>query len=296
MVKIISGSSQKRLSEELANILQLKLIKADIKKFADEELYIKLNDSLYREDVIIVQSISKPANDHLMELLLLTDAAKRAGANKIIALVPYFGYSRQDKRSEDNTPISMSLIAKLMEVAGVEYFITIDLHSHQSEGFFKSIQNIDTTSLFASQFDRIKDAVVVSPDIGGLIRARKLSNMLNTNIAVVNKIRRTYNTCEMDRVIGEIQGKHCILIDDIVDTGSTLCKAAKLLMQNGALSVKACVTHPVLSNISIEMIEKSCIEEIIITNSIPQNSLPSKFRILKITQLLASHIKEALKL
>ena len=292
MTKIIAGSSSKKLAQQLSTSLSIAQVEAFIERFEDEELRVQLADGVHEEDVIIVQSTSKPANDHLMELLLLVDAAKRSGARRVIALMPYFGYSRQDRPSYAFGPISARLVATLIEAAGVDHLITLDLHSQQAEGFFQiGVQNIETLTLFAGLLKGQPNLMVVSPDIGGMIRARKLSSLLGVELAVINKIRTTHNTCQMDEISGDVAGHHCVLIDDIVDTGGTLCKAAEFLMQRGALSVEAIVTHAVLSGQAVMNIETSAIKRITITETIEQQYASSKFNVLDISPLISSILK-----
>ena len=296
MTKIIAGSSSKKLAQQLSASLIIAQVEAFIERFEDEELRVQLADSIHEEDVIIVQSTSKPANDHLMELLLLVDAAKRSGARRVIALVPYFGYSRQDRPSYAFGPISARLVATLIEAAGVDHLITLDLHSQQAEGFFQiGVQNIETLTLFADLLKSQPNLMVVSPDIGGMIRARKLSSLLGVDLAVINKIRTTHNTCQMGEIIGNVAGKNCVLVDDIVDTGGTLCKAAALLMQHGALSVEAIATHAVLSGQAVANIEASVIKKIIVTGTIEQTQLPAKFAVADISVLLGKNLKRMIK-
>lgn len=292
MAKIIAGSSCKSWAIDLSKSLGLDYIEASIERFADEELRIQLPSPLFKEDVIIMQSTSKPANDHLMELLLLIDAAKRSGADRVIALVPYFGYSRQDRLSYKGGPISASLMATLLEAAGTDHLITLDLHSQQS--FFKiKVQNIDPTPLFASLFKDVKDCVVVSPDKGSVDRAHLLSHCLQLDIIILNKSRKNGNTYSVNEI--KVAGKHCILIDDIVDTSKTLCNAAHLLIEQGALSVEAVVTHAVLSADAVQQIENSAISKITITRSITHPLLPSKFHIIDVTPLLKKSLNKVLK-
>jgi ribose-phosphate pyrophosphokinase len=293
MAKIIAGSACSQLVNTLCQNLDIAKIDTYIERYQDQELRVQLSEGAYNEDVIIVQSTSKPANDHLMELFLLVDAAKRSGARQVIAVLPYFGYSRQDRPSYAYGPISARLVANLLEASKVDHLITIDLHSPQIEGFFKiNVQNIETTTLFASSLKDKPNLTIVSPDIGGLIRARKLSGLLNTNLAVISKIRKNYNTCEMDGIMGDVSGAHCVLIDDIVDTGNTLCQAAELLMKNGALSVEAFATHAVLSEQAINNISNSTIDKMVVTNSISQSNLGPKFKVIDIAALLAENLKK----
>ena len=270
---IIAGSNHSSLAYSIANKISAPFIQANV----------------YNQDVVIVQSTSKPANDNLLELLLLADAAKRAGANKITAIIPYFGYSRQDRISSDHEPISASLMAKLIEASGIEHVITLDLHSKQIEDFFNiSIDNINVQNLFLPLFQDGKEYIVVSPDIGGMMRAQKFSQALGSGFAVINKIRDKNGDCNMSGALETIANKHCILVDDIIDTGKTICKAADLLMEKGALSVKACVTHGVFSGNAIELVANSNINEIFITDSIIHKNLPSKFKIISVSDILAN--------
>lgn len=292
MTKIIAGSSSQKLAHQLGKELGLDVMKPQVERFEDEELRVQLTSEVYEEDVLIVQSTSKPANDHLMELLLLVDAAKRSGARRIITLIPYFGYSRQDRPSYAFGPISARLVATLIEASGVDHLITVDLHSQQAEGFFKiGVQNIEIVSLFVDTLKNIPNLMIVSPDVGGMIRARKLSGMLGVDLAVINKTRESHNICEMSEIIGNVTGKNCVLIDDIVDTGRTLCKAAELLVKRGALAVEAIATHAVFSGQAIENIEKSKIKKMTVTGSIEQVNLPNKIAVVDITSLLSSNLK-----
>jgi ribose-phosphate pyrophosphokinase len=280
---ILSGTSQPELAKRIAFILKVKWVRANVQHFEDQELRVQVPGPLYEEDVVIIQSTSRPANDHLIELFLLVDTARRAGARRIIVAIPYFGYGRQDRLSYDHGPISASLIARLLEATGIDRIVTLDLHSRQSEGFFKvGVQNLNPISLFAPIFEEMKNCTVVSPDVGGFIRAQLFSEKLGTSLAVINKTRTDSGNCQMSDVIGDVAGKQCILIDDIVDTAKTLCKAAELVIKKGAKSVSACVTHAVLSGDAVELIEKSLIEKIYVTDSILHADLPHKIQVLSV--------------
>lgn len=301
MVKIISGSSHRDLTNSLASILEIKFVDVVINKFADEEIRIQIKSNLNHENVIILQSTSKPANDNLMELMLLVDAVKRASANKVIAVIPYFGYSRQDRPSYNYGPISARLVATLLESSGIDYIITIDMHSEQSEGFFKiPMQNIDSTELFLQKFNQTidipnEDIVVVSPDVGGLNRARKLAKLMNCDVAVIDKYRDNEigdNKCNATQIIGNVRNKHCIIVDDIIDTGNTILKALELLEKNNILSTIVYGVHCVLSNNAAAKLQKSNIKKIFMTNTIAyEKKLPEKFEIIEISEL----IKKALE-
>ena len=295
MTRIVAGSSCKEIAQSLGKALSLECLEAQVERFADEELRIQIPCSLHKQDVVIVQSTSRPANDRLMELLLIIDAAKRAGSNRIIALIPYFGYSRQDRPSYQWGPISARLVTTMLEAAGIDHVITLDLHSKQLEGFFKvGVQNIDPAPLFASMLNDEQDIAVVSPDIGGLSRAKNLAELIDAEIVITNKTRKSHNECYMDNVIGEVSGKNCVIVDDIVDTGNTLCKAAELLISEGAASIQVFITHGVLSGNAIENLQNSAIEKITITGSIPQPELPSKFFIADAIPLLEKALQRVL--
>jgi ribose-phosphate pyrophosphokinase len=290
---IIAGKSHQELAKTIATKLSAPLIIANTKKFEDQELRIQVDGNLYEQDVVIVQSTSKPANDHLMELLLLADTAKRAGARQITALIPYFGYSRQDRPSYSNGPISASMVANLLEAAGINRVITLDLHSKQIEGFFRiGVLHFDALALFAKQFKNSnKDYIIVSPDVGGVTRAQKLADILELDIAIINKSRESNGDCVMNSVIGDVSKKNCILIDDIVDTSTTLIKACELLLQKNALSVCACVTHAVLSGNSIKNIENSPLTNLYVTDSIHNEKLPDKVKVITVSDIFIDALK-----
>jgi ribose-phosphate pyrophosphokinase len=293
MTKIIAGTNGKNLAKQLSENLNIAQIEAFVECFADGELRVQLAARVNKEDVLIVQSTSKPVNDHLIEILLLVDAAKRSGAHRIIALMPYFGYSRQDHLSYTFGPISTHVVATLIEAAGIDHLITVDLHSQRTEKFFKiNVQNIETTTLFAPLLQDRPNLIIVSPDNGGIIRARKLSELLGVNLAVISKFRKSHNTCQTEGLTGDVTGKHCIVIDDIVDTGETLCKAAELLMQHGALSVEAMVTHAVLSKKALANLEESEIKKVTITNTIEHTSLIDKLTVVDIGPLLTNILRD----
>ncbi len=296
MTRIIAGTSNPKLAQQLSKDLNIKSTITHIKRFQDGELRIQIIDNIRDDDVIIMQSTSKPTNDNLIELLLLIDAAKHAGANCITALIPYFGYSRQDKPSYPFGPVSARLVATLLEATGAHHVITLDLHSQHSEEFFKiNIKNIDATALFIEPLKNRSNIVIVSPDSGGTTRARKLSELLKTDLAVINKTRQAPNICQMDKITGNVSNHHCIIIDDIIDTGKTLCKATDLLVQCGALSVEAFASHAVLSGQAASDLENSPLKKITITNSITHENLPSKFEILNIAPLFIQNLQKIIK-
>ncbi len=280
---IIAGNSHPILAKGIATKLNAPLVIANTKRFEDQELRLQIDGDFNEQDVVIVQSTSKPANDHFMELLLLADTVKRAGARRIIAVIPYFGYGRQDRPSYNHGPISASLVARLIESAGIDRVITLDMHSKQSEGFFRiGVQNLDPLALFAKLFNSSEKYVVISPDIGGVARAQKLAKLMSADLGVINKTRGRSGECIMSEVIGNVADKHCILVDDIIDTGGTLCLAAELLMQRGAKSVSACVTHAVLSGDCKERIINAPFNKFYLTNSIMHNDIPNKIQVIKI--------------
>ncbi len=295
---IIAGSSHGELAESISSKLSVPFIKANIKRFEDQEMRIQIDGDLYERDVVIIQATCKPANDRLMELLLIVDAAKRAGARRIITAIPYFGYSRQDRPSYKYGPLSASLVATLIEAAGVNRVLTLDLHSRQTEGFFKvGVQNLNPLSLYEALFPDAQDDgyVVVSPDVGGLTRAQEFSRMLGVDLAVVNKSRITQGqnqgAVQMSEVIGNVVGKKCILVDDIVDSGGTLCRAVELLMEKGAVNVTACITHAVFSKNCVELLDQSPLDKLYITNSIHQDRLPRNAMVLPIDSIFAEAIR-----
>lgn len=295
MTTVVGASSCKRIAQDISTHLGVRYIDSAVERFSDQELRIQLPCSLYEEDVIVVQSTCNPANDHLMELLLVIDAVRRAGSRRVIAVMPYFGYSRQDRPSYEWGPISARLIATLLEAAGADHMVTLDLHSKQAEGFFKiGVQNIDLITVFSSMIHALNmnNIIVVSPDIGGLVRARKLADSIHSDLAVIHKTRTTHNTCEMHTIIGDVAGKNCILVDDIVDTGATLCQAAALLKMHQAKSVNIMVTHAVLSHDAQDNLCAAPIDTLVTTNSIPQVFNNTRFQVLDVAPILSQAIRK----
>ena len=250
-MKIIAGNSNLPLSSDVSKYLQTDLAKATIRRFADEEVYVEIKENIRGEDVFVIESTSYPANDNLMELLVIIDALKRASAKRITAVLPYFGYARQDRKPGPRTPISAKLVANLISTAGADRVLTVDLHAEQIQGFF----DIPTDNLFAGpvfardikdQFD-LSNLVAVSPDIGGVVRARAIASKFGASIAIVDKRRPKAGESEVMNIIGEVNGKDCIILDDIIDSAGTICNAADRLIEIGAKSVTAYVTHGVLS-------------------------------------------------
>ena len=271
-MKLVSGNSNKPLAESIAKYLGVKLVDATIKKFPDKEIFVEIHENVRGEDVFVVQSTSFPANDHLMELLITIDALKRGSSKSIAAIMPYYGYARQDRKSGPRSPISAKLVANLISVAGANRALMVDLHAGQIQGFF----DIPTDNLFAAPvfIDDIKkkfkskNTVIVSPDVGGVVRARAIAKRVDCDLAIIDKRREKASVSEVMNVIGEVSKKDCILIDDICDTAGTLTNAANALKNKNANSVHAYITHGILSDPAIERIDNSPIDKMIITDSI----------------------------
>ena len=286
-LKIFSLSSNRALAEEIASFIGLELGECSVKRFSDGEVQINIEESIRGCDVYIVQSTSDPVNEHLMELLIMIDALKRASAKTVNLVVPYYGYARQDRKARAREPITAKLVANLIEIAGANRMINLDLHAPQIQGFF-DIPNDHLMGVpilgdyFESKGFNNDDIVIVSPDHGGVTRARKLAERLKAPIAIIDKRRPRPNVAEVMNIVGQVEGKTAILIDDIIDTAGTITLAANALVENGAKEVYACCTHPVLSGPAIERIENSKIKELVITNSI---ALPEEKKIAKIKEL-----------
>ena len=271
-MKLVSGNSNINLSKDIAKYLGIDLVKATIKKFPDKEIFVEIHENVRGEDVFVVQSSSFPANDHLMELLITIDALKRGSSKSIAAIMPYYGYARQDRKSGPRSPISAKLVANLISVAGANRALMVDLHAGQIQGFF----DIPTDNLFAAPvfIDDIKkkfkskNTVIVSPDVGGVVRARAIAKRVDCDLAIIDKRREKASVSEVMNVIGEVSKKDCILIDDICDTAGTLTNAANALKNKNANSVHAYITHGILSDPAIERIDNSPIDKMIITDSI----------------------------
>jgi ribose-phosphate pyrophosphokinase len=282
------------LAESVANHLNLKLVKATVKKFSDHEVFAEVHENVRGEDVFIIQSTSYPANDHLMELLIMLDALKRGSARRVTAVIPYFGYARQDRKSGPRTPISAKLVANLITAAGADRILTMDLHAGQIQGFFDiPVDNLYAAPLFSKDIKNrcpSKDIVIVSPDVGGVVRARAIATRLNCDLAIIDKRRERAGISEVMNVIGDVNGRDCILIDDIVDSGGTLVNAASALLARGAKSVGAYCTHGVLSGEAYKRIANSPFEMMTITDSIQATDnikATANIRQLTISNLLA---------
>lgn len=285
-IKIFSGNSNLELAEGIAKELHLPLGKSCASIFSDGEIAISLNETVRGCDCFIVQSTCAPVNDNLMELLILTDALKRASANRIVAVIPYFGYARQERKASKYDPITAKLVADLMTTAGVNEVLTMDLHAPQIEGFFNiPVTNVEGLYVLASKLknellkDTIEDYVVVSPDLGSVKRARKFAKELgNLGVAIINKFRPRPNECEVSDIFGTVKNKNVIILDDMIDTAGTLCNAAEFLLEEGARSVVACASHGVLSGEAINRLEKSGIKNICLLNTIPFTEKLNKIR------------------
>ena len=280
-MKIITGNANPKLAEEIAENTFATLVPATVSTFADGESSVEFMQNIRGEDVFIIQSTCSPVNDSLMELLIMIDAARRSSASRITAVIPYYGYARQDRKSASRTPITAKLVANLLVTAGADRILTMDLHAGQIQGFFDiPVDDLTSRVVFAKDIKRsigiiddpdIEQAktVFVSPDAGGVVRARKFADMFNGDIAIVDKMRPEAGKSEVMNLIGDVKNKHAILVDDIVDSGGTLCNAAQAIMDAGALSVRAYITHGVLSNEACQKVEKSVLDELVVTNSIP---------------------------
>ncbi len=271
-MKLLAGNSNRPLGEAIAQYLDLELADCKVQRFVDMEVFVEINENVRGEDVFIIQSTSYPANDHIMELLIMTDALRRSSARRITAVIPYFGYARQDRKPGPRTPISAKLVANLIEKAGVDRILTVDLHAGQIQGFF----DIPTDNLFAAPVF-VKDIkarfkndalLVVSPDVGGVVRTRALGKRIGADLAIVDKRREKAGLSEVMNIIGDVKGRACLLVDDIVDSGGTLCNAADALLENGAKSVSAYITHAVLSGDAVEKVNNSKLDKLLITDTI----------------------------
>lgn len=298
-MKLMTGNSNLALAKDIASYLEIPITEASVRRFADEEVFVEIHENVRGEDVFVLQSTAYPANDNLMELLICIDALKRASAKRITAVVPYFGYARQDRKPGPRTPISAKLVANMITVAGAHRVLSVDLHAGQIQGFF----DIPTDNLYAAPVMSAdiltrfggKNLMVVSPDVGGVVRARALSKRLdNAPLAIVDKRRERAGESEVMNIIGDVEGRFCVLVDDIVDSAGTLCNAAAALKEAGAAGVVAYVTHGVLSGGAVARVEGSVLHELVITDSIlapPAVAEAGKIRTLTIAPLLAEAIR-----
>ena len=298
-VKVFCGNASPSFAEGVCKTLGLPLGDSFVTKFADGEVSVSIKETVRGSDVFLIQSSCKPVNDNLMELLVMIDACRRASAGRITAVMPYFGYARQDRKAKGRDPISAKLVANMIEAAGADRVLTMDLHADQIQGFFDiPLDNMHGTKVFAKyymeKFPNHEDMVVVSPDVGSVARSRKFANKMGMGLAIVDKRREKANQCEVMNVIGDVEGKECILFDDMVDTAGSLCNAAKAIHDKGASKVYACATHPVLSGPAIERIRNSVIDEIVFLNTIPptEEALAcEKIKFLDVAPLFADAIQ-----
>jgi ribose-phosphate pyrophosphokinase len=296
-IRLLAGNSNRALSEAIAAYLAMPLAKAVVRRFADMEIFVEIQENVRGADAFVLQSTSYPANDHLMELLIIIDALRRASARRITAVIPYFGYARQDRKTGSRTPISAKLVANLITRAGADRVMTLDLHAAQIQGFF----DIPTDNLYASpvmvrdireRFD-LKRVMVVSPDVGGVVRARGLAKRIDAPLAIIDKRRERAGESEVMNVIGEVDGRTCILVDDIVDSGGTLVNAADALLENGATDVYAYISHGVLSGGAVARLTASHLKELVITDSIQPTEavrVARNIRVLSIATLIGEAI------
>ena len=297
-MKILSGNSNKYLSEKISKYLKNRLVNSSIRKFADGEIYIEINENIRGNSIFLIQSISSPANDNLMELLLCIDALKRSSAKNITAVIPYFGYARQDRKVAPRTSISAKLVSNLITEAGADRIVTVDLHAGQIQGFFDiPVDNLFATPIFTRHIKRKiknKNLICVAPDVGGVERARALGRKLNAGLAIIDKRRSAPGKSMVMNVIGNVKGKICIIVDDLIDSGGTIVNATEALKKRGAKEVHVYVTHGVLSGDAVEKIKKSKIKNLVVTDTINISDRVKKVRnieILSISNLLAEAIK-----
>ena len=295
-IKVFACNSNPELAAEIAKHLGVELGDVTVKKFSDGEISVSIGESVRGKDVYIIQSTNDPVNDHLMELLILTDACKRASAHSVTAVIPYFGYARQDRKAKPRDPITSKLVANMIVTSGIDRVMTMDLHADQEQGYFDiPVDHLIGMPILVEYFQNqnIEDLVVVSPDHGSVKRARSVAKPLDAPIAIIDKRRQEANKCEVMNVIGDVVGKNCLIVDDMIDTAGTICNAAKALMDLGAKSVKAAATHAVLSGPAIERIQDSPINEMVLLNTIPlpEEKRIDKIKVLCVGELFAEMIK-----
>ncbi|MGE4280195.1 MAG: ribose-phosphate pyrophosphokinase [Magnetospirillum sp.] len=295
-MKILACNSNRPLAEAIAEYMTMSITKASVRRFSDMEVFVEVHENVRGEDVFVVQSTCYPTNDNLMELLITLDALKRGSARRITAVIPYFGYARQDRKSGPRTPISAKLVANLITTAGADRVVTLDLHSGQIQGFFDiPLDNLYAAPVFTNDIRaRYDNVMVVSPDVGGVVRARAIAKRIDADLAIIDKRRERAGVSEVMNIIGEVKGRRCILVDDIVDSAGTLCNAAEALMKAGAVSVSAYVTHGVLSGGAVARVTSSPLEELVVTDSIPATEavkLAHNIRQITIAPLMAESIQ-----
>ena len=295
-LKIFSGNSNRALAEKVAKHVGIELGDCDVGRFADGEINVRINETVRGHDVFIIQSTSPPVNENLMELLILIDAFKRASANTVAVVIPYYGYARQDRKARGRDPISAKLVANLLTVAGATRILTVDLHAEQIQGFFDiPVDNLWSFPVFVKALRNCEDLkdediVIVSPDVGGVRRARRMAEKLSTSLAILDKRRPKDNVAEVVNVIGDVKGKVAILFDDIIDTAGSLVQGAEALKKMGAKRIIACATHGIFSDGALDRIENSPIERVYITDTIYHKDLPDKIRVLSVAPLLGEAI------
>ena len=298
-MKIFTGNANPALAQEICKLIGIKLGEAEVKSFADGEASVSLYETVRGSDVFLINSTCKPVNDSLMELLIMIDACKRASAGRVTAVIPYFGYARQDRKAKSRDPISAKLVANMLTASGADRVLTMDLHASQIQGFFDiPVDNLLGNPVFVDYYakkfgERAEDMVVVSPDVGSVARARTFAQKLHMSLAIVDKRRQKANQCEVMNVIGDVAGKDCILFDDMVDTAGSLCNAAKALVEiGGAKEIYACATHGVLSGPAYDRIEASPIKEMVLLNTIPEvaNTPSHKIKFLDVAPVFARAI------
>ncbi|MHC3995497.1 ribose-phosphate pyrophosphokinase [Thiomicrolovo sp. ZZH C-3] len=291
--KIFAGSASEEFAKEVCSYLDVPLAKADIKRFSDGEISVQVAESVRGRDVFIIQSTGAPSNDNLMELLIMTDALRRSSASSITAVIPYFGYARQDRKAAPRVPISAKLVANLYQTAGIDRLVTIDLHAGQIQGFFDiPVDNLYGSIIFQQHIEskNLPNPIIASPDIGGVARARYFAEKLGLEMVIVDKRREKANVAEVMNIIGDVEGKDVIMIDDMVDTAGTMVKAAAALKAKGATSVMACATHAVLSGKAYDNIDKGELDELIVTNSLDSKPHP-KIKVLTVAPLFGEVIR-----
>ncbi len=296
-LKVFAGNANPSLAQEICGCLCSPLGEVMVRQFSDGEIYLQIKENVRGMDVFIIQPTCTPVDRNLMELLLMIDALKRASAERITAVLPYYGYARQDRKDKPRVPISARLVAALLETAGADRILALDLHAAQIQGFFDiPVDHLFATPVLIEHFKplNIPDLTVVSPDAGGVERARAFAKRLNAPLAIIDKRREEANVAEVMNVVGDVEGRNCLIVDDLIDTGGTLVKGAEALMDKGAASVSACATHAVLSGPAVSRIEASCLKEVVFTNSIPlsqEAKKSSRIKSLSVATLLAEAIR-----
>ena len=297
-MKLVTGNSNLKLAKSISDYVGVDLSKCEVKRFADKEIFVEMHENVRGEDVFVIQSTSFPANDNLMDLLIIIDTLKRASAKRITAVIPYYGYARQDRKPGPRTPITSKLVANMIDKAGANRVLTMDLHAGQIQGFF----DIPTDNLFAAPVltlnikDKIKNKtpIIVSPDVGGVVRARIIASRIGADLAIVDKRREKAGESEVMNIIGDVEGRACFIIDDIVDSAGTLCNASNALLEKGATEVYAYVTHGVLSGEAVERVNNSSLTKLVLTDSIEESDLvlkSNKIEVISISSLLGEAIK-----